>query len=306
MKKTNIEKFEYQKNKAPVKQIAIDTIVHVILAVLAIIWLFPLVWLILNSFRGNPGGSGHFIGNYIPTLFPEEWTLANYKSLFTPDRTAVINFPRLFFNTLLISVFSCIISTTFVVAVSYVMSRRRFKARQGIIRFSMILGLFPGFMAIVAIYQILKASGLLEGNFIYLALILMYSAGSGTGFLLLKGYMDSIPYDLDEAATIDGATQWQIFTRIIIPVAKPMIVYQVLTSFLGPWLDFIGARVIAGANANYWTVSVGLFNMLQQENINRWYGSFLAGAVLVTIPIGGLTIYMQRFYNQSLAGAVKG
>ena len=105
MKKTNTENFEYKKNKTPGKQIAIDTLVHVFLAILCIIWLFPLVWLFLNSFRGNPGGSGHFIGNYMPTLFPEEWTLANYKSLFTPDRTAVINFPRLFFNTLLISVF---------------------------------------------------------------------------------------------------------------------------------------------------------------------------------------------------------
>lgn len=280
-----------------------NTFVHIFLAILVIIWLLPLGWLVMTSFRYEPPG----LGAYSSSFWPQNgWTLNNYKELFTPEKRQIMDFPRMFLNTLFISIFSTAISTTFVLSVSYAMSRRRFKMRQPLMNINMVLGLFPGFMSMIAVYFILKEIGLLQGDWTYLALILVFSAGSGSGFLLLKGYMDTIPRSLDESARIDGATQWQIFTKIIIPISRPMIVYQVLTSFLGPWVDFIFAKVIAGANSKYYTVSVGLFNMLDKERTAKWYLNYFAGAVMVSIPIAILTIIMQRFYNQSMSGAVKG
>lgn len=171
---------------------------------------------------------------------------------------------------------------------------------------AMILGLFPGFMSMVAVYYILKAIGLSEGTMIRVALILVYSACAGMGFQIAKGFFDTIPKSIDEAAIIDGATQWQVFTKITMPLSKPIIVYTILTSFMGPWVDFIFAKVICRANADQYTVAIGLWSMLQKEYIHSWYTCFAAGAVLVSIPIATLFIFMQKYYVDGMAGAVKG
>ena len=170
---------------------------------------------------------------------------------------------------------------------------------------AMILGLFPAFMAMVAVYYILKAVGLSEGSMIRVALVLVYSASAGIQFYIAKGFFDTIPKSIDEAAVIDGATKWQVFTRITIPLSKPIIVYTVLTSFIAPWVDFIFARVICRANANYYTVAIGLWQMLEKEYVDVWYTRFAAGAVLISIPIAALFMIMQKCYNESMSGAVK-
>ena len=121
----------------------------------------------------------------------------------------------------------------------------------------------------------------------------------------MKGYMDTIPKSLDEAAYLDGCTTWQVFTMIIIPICKPMIVYQAIVGFLAPWLDFVMAKVIARTQDNF-TVALGLWQMLQKEYINQWYARFAAGAVCVSIPIAILFIIMQRYYEESMSGSVKG
>ncbi len=165
--------------------------------------------------------------------------------------------------------------------------------------------MFPGIMSVVAIYFILKAMGLTSDGMTILALILVYSAGTGAGFYVMKGYMDTIPTSLDEAAMLDGCTRWQVFTKIIIPMCRPMIVYQAIVGFLTPWLDFVMAKVIARTQENY-TASLGLWLMLDKEYINSWFGRFAAAAVLISIPIAILFIVMQRFYQESMSGAVKG
>jgi arabinogalactan oligomer/maltooligosaccharide transport system permease protein len=279
------------------KQFIADTVVHIFLAVLAFVWIFPIFWVILTSFRGEKG-------NYISSFFPKTYTLDNYKKLFTD--TNVLNFPQMFWNTFVIAIFSCIISTFFVLSVSYCMSRLRFKLRKPFMNIAMILGLFPGFMSMVAVYYILKSIGLSEGNMIRVALVLVYSGGAGLQFYIAKGFFDTIPKALDEAAYLDGATKWQVFTRVTIPLSKPIIVYTVLTSFMSPWLDFIFAKVICRANADYYTVSIGLWRMLEKEYIDNWYTCFAAGAVVISIPIAILFIFMQRFYTDGLSGAVKG
>lgn len=274
-----------------------NVIVHVCLAVLAVIWLFPIFWVILTSFRAEKG-------SYVSTFFPKGYTLKNYVKLFTD--TQVLNFPKMFMNTLIIAIIVCIISTFFVLSVSYCMSRLRFKMRKPFMNVAMILGLFPGFMSMIAVYYILKAIGLSEGSMIRVALILVYSAGSGLGFYIAKGFFDTIPKSLDEAAILDGCTKFQVFTKVTIPLSKPIIVYTVLTSFIGPWIDFIFAKVICRANADYYTVSIGLWRMLEKEYIDNWYTCFAAGAVCISIPIAALFIYMQRYYVDGLTGAVKG
>ena len=274
-----------------------NTITHVILAILSFIWVLPIIWVILTSFRKQKG-------SYVTSFFPKEYTLDNYKKLFTD--TDILNFPQMFMNTLIISIFVCIISTFFVLSVAYCMSRLRFKIRKTYMNIAMILGLFPGFMSMVAVYYILKSIGLTEGAMIRVALIMVYSGGTGAGFYIAKGFFDTVPKALDESAYLDGATKFQVFSKITIPLSKPIVVYTVLTSFLSPWLDFIFAKVICRADAKYYTVSIGLWQMLEKEYVDSWYTCFAAGAVCISIPIAILFIVMQRFYTEGLSGAVKG
>ena len=279
------------------KRIITNTIVHTSLAVLAAVWVFPIFWVILTSFRAEKG-------SYVSTFFPKEFTLDNYARLFTD--TSILNFPQMFLNTLIIAVFSCILATFYTLAVSYCLSRLRFKLRKPYMNMAMILGLFPGFMSMIAVYFILKAVGQTEGNLIRVALILCYSGGAGLGFQIAKGFFDTIPYEVDEAAILDGCTRWQVFSKITLPLSKPIIVYTVLTAFMAPWLDFIFAKVICRANSDQYTVALGLWKMLEKEYIDSWYTSFAAGAVLISIPIAILFLYMQRYYVDGVSGAVKG
>ncbi len=286
-----------KERSAKTKRIFSNTLVHIVLAVLAIIWLFPIFWVIMTSFRAEPG-------SYVTTFLPKQFTLNNYLRLF--NDTTVLNFPQMFRNTLVIAIFSCLVSSFMVLSVSYCMSRLRFRYRRGFMNMAMILTLFPGFMSMVAVYYILKAIGLSEGAMIRVALVMVYSGGAGLGFYVAKGFFDTIPKALDEAAFLDGATKWQVFTKITIPLSRPILVYTILTAFMAPWTDFIFARVICRAESKYYTVALGLWRMLEREYINSWYTNFAAGAVLISIPIAIVFLMTQKFYANGMAGAVKG
>lgn len=280
-----------------VRKTLVNVLVHIFLAVLAFIWVLPVFWVVLTSFRAEKG-------SYVETFFPKSYTFDNYIKIFTD--TSILNFPKMFMNTLIIAIFTCIISTIFVLSVSYCMSRMRFRLRKPFMNVALILGMFPGFMAMIAVYYILKVLGLSEGSLIRVALVLVYSGGSGLGFYIAKGFFDTIPKSLEEAAYLDGATRWQSFTRIIIPLSRPIIVYTVLNSFLAPWIDFVFAKVICRANKDYYTVSIGLWNMLEKEYVYNWFNSFAAGAVLISVPIIILFMVMQKCYKDSMSGGVKG
>ena len=162
-------------------------------------------------------------------------------------------------------------------------------------------------MAMIAIYYILKGIGMTQGVLKLVSLVLVYAGGSGIlQFYVAKGFFDTIPRSIDEAAYIDGATKWNVFRLITIPLSKSIIVYTVLTSFIAPWIDFVLAKVIIGTDAKYYTVAIGLWNMLEKENIYQWYTRFAAGAVCVSIPSAVLFLFMQRCYTDGLTGAVKG
>lgn len=270
---------------------------HIVLTLLALIWLLPIIWLLVTSLSAYPGiNTQHF--------FPEEWSLVNYKRLLLEPDT-VANFPAWFKNSMIIGVFCCIISSAFVLMVAYAFSCMRFKARKPLMNFSIILGMFPGVLSMIAVYFVLKLLGL---NDSLAGLIVIYSAGSGLGYLICKGFFDTVPVSLRESAKLEGASELTIFTRIVIPLSKPIIVYTVINSFLNPWMDFVMARLMINSkDPADWTVAIGLYNILQKTLINDYFSVFCAGGVVVAIPISILFVIMQKFYVEGITGgAVKG
>lgn len=275
-----------------------NALVHLILAVLGFIWVLPIFFVLLTSFREEGG-------TYKSYIWPKGFTLDNYKNVLFQEGS--LDFPLWFFNTLIVAIFSCLLSTFFVLCVSYVMSRLRFKMRKKYMNIALILGMFPGFMSMIAVYYIVKGLGFLDaGPTKLLALVLVYSGGAGLGFYIAKGFFDTIPKTIDEAAFIDGASKWDVFCKITIPLSKPIIVYTLLTSFMGPWVDYIFAKVILGNDRNYYTVAIGLWTMLEKEFIDYYYTQFYAGCIIISIPIAALFLFTQKFYVESVSGAVKG
>ena len=268
---------------------------HTLLTVLAIIWLVPVFWLLLSSFRAEKGA-------YTSNLWPQKFTFDNDIRLFTDTR--LFNFPRWFMNTLFVATCSCIITTILTLMVAYVYSRLRFRSRKGLMNISLVLGMFPGFMSMIAIYHFMKAIGLDQT---LLALILVYSGGAALNYYIAKGFFDTIPKSLDEAARIDGANRHVIFWKIILPNSKPIVVNTAINAFIAPWVDFIFVSVIMKDNYNNYTVAKGLYTMVDKANIFEYYTAFCAGAVLVSIPIVCLFIRLQKYYVAGVtAGASKG
>lgn len=270
---------------------------NLLLAVLAVIWLIPIVWLLVTSFSA-------YTGMNTSTFLPESWSINNYKNLlFSAD--SVAQFPNWFKNTFLIACFSCVISSAFVLMVSYATSCMRFKMRKPLMNIAVILNLFPGFLSMIAVYFILRTLGLTNNHW---GLVLVYSASSGLGYLIAKGFLDTVPASLREAAYLDGASEAVIFLKVVMPMSKPIIVYTVISSFLAPWMDFIFAKIILNAGiSSQWTVAIGLYNMLERSLINTYFTQFCAGGVLVSIPISALFVIMQKFYVEGITGgSVKG
>lgn len=268
---------------------------YVVLSIMACVWLLPILWLVLTAFRQEAGA-------YTPYLLPKGYTAANFTRLFTETRQ--FNFPRWYLNTLVVAVFTCAITTTLVLMISYTFSRLRFPARRALMNIGLILGMFPGFMSMIAIYHILKAIGLAKS---LVSLVLVYSAGGVLNYFIAKGFFDTIPRSLDEAATIDGASRNTIFWKIILPSSQPIVVYTAITAFIAPWIDFIFVSVIMKDDYQSYTVALGLFKMLEREHVYEYFTRFCAGAVLVAIPITLLFVRIQKFYVEGVTGgAVKG
>ena len=279
------------------KNRATAVLIHFLLFALAVIWLIPIVWLLVTSFSAYKGMN-------TSRFFPETWTLWNYKMmLFEPDTVA--QFGAWFKNTLFIAIFTCLISTSFVLMTSYAISCMRFKGRKALMNIAVMLQLFPGFLSMIAIYFILKSVDLTNSH---LGMILVYSGGSALGYLVAKGFFDTIPTSLREAAYLEGASEAKTFITIVLPLSKPIIVYTVISSFLVPWTDFIFAKIMlnSGVSEN-WTVAIGLFNMLNRNLLPNYFSRFCAGGILVGIPIGILFVIMQKFYVEGITGgSVKG
>ncbi|MGI6734999.1 MAG: sugar ABC transporter permease [Bacilli bacterium] len=274
---------------------------------MCVAWIFPIVWLIANALRIESTGP-------VAYLFPRKVGLDNFKKLFTTEEMPYL---RWFLNTLIVATFSSIISTTVVLLTSYTFSRLNFKGRKGLMKFLMILGMFPGFMSMIAIFHILKAIGLLPtdtrpvvpvSNYL-ISLILVGTSGAAMGYLVSKGYFDTISKSIDEAAEIDGANKAQIFWHIILPLSKPILIYTALGAFMGPWGDYIFVATITRGKREAWNIARGLYDMINGglEKLGKYFTLFCAGAVLISVPITILFVFMQRYYVSGVTGgAVKG
>ena len=267
---------------------------YILLVIMSVIWLFPIFYIFLNSFRLE----GSF---YVGYLIPKKLGFDNYINILTD--TTRFTYLNWFKNSMFVATFSCIGSTFVVISTAYTMSRIKFRSRKIIMKFLMILGMFPSVMTMIAVYYVLKGLGLAQS----LTALIVVSAGTAAlGYLVAKGFFDTVPKSLDEAAYIDGATKLQIFFRIMLPIAKPILVYTMLTSFLGPWSDYIFATVILGDKRGKYTMPMGLFQMISRDNIDRYFTQFAAGAVMVSIPISALFMCLQKYYVEGLSGSVKG
>ena len=270
-----------------------NTLIYILLIAISAIWLIPFFCIVLQSFRVESTWQVGYVA-------PKVWGLDNYQKLFATD------FPRWYMNTFIISVFTALLQTVIVLCMSYTLSRFRFKMRKPLMRFMLILGMFPGMLTMIILYRVLKDLGLTQANAVP-GLILVYIASSGMGYYVSKGFFDTIPKSLDEAARVDGATRFQVLRKIILPLSKPIVIYTVLTAFMGPWGDYVFARYISfGASAGM-NVAVGLYNWLTPDQINNNYTMFCAGGVLVAIPVTLLFLFLQKYYVEGVTGgAVKG
>ena len=270
-----------------------NTLIYILLITISAIWLIPFFCIVLQSFRVESTWQVGYV-------MPKVWGLDNYRKLFSSD------FTRWYTNTFIISVFTALFQTIIVLCMSYTLSRFRFKMRKPLMRFMLVLGFFPGMLTMIILYRVLKDLGLTQANAVP-GLILVYIASSGMGYYVSKGFFDTIPKSLDEAARVDGATRFQVLKKIILPLSKPIVIYTVLTAFMGPWGDYVFARYISfGASAGM-NVAVGLYNWLTPDQINNNYTMFCAGGVLVAIPVTLLFLFLQKYYVEGVTGgAVKG
>ena len=273
-----------------------NLLTYALLATLGVLWVLPIGYLVYTAFRVTPSTG------IINQLFPKGLRLGfgNFVRLFRDTM-----FTRWLLNTLLVSTLSCVLTTLFILMVSYALSRMRFRLRKPIMNVLLVLGMFPGFMSMIAVYFILKAMGLTNS---LVALVMVYSGGAALSYYICKGFFDTVPKAMEEAAFLDGASQPIIFWKIILPLAKPIIVYTVLTSFISPWCDFIFVNTIISDREKY-TVSLGLYKMINAEknSFNDNFTVFCAGAFVVGAIIVTLFMSMQKYYVEGItSGAVKG
>lgn len=258
---------------------------------LCIVWILPVIWIILSSFSTQKG----YISN---SFFPTGYTFDNYVKLFKET-----DFPKWLLNTFLIAICNTVLTTLTTLMTAFSLSRFRFKGRKGLINTSLILGMFPGFMSMVAVFLILSMLNLINN---YWALLIYYVCGAGLGFFVSKGYFDTIPKDIDEAAYLDGASKATLFFRIFLPLSKPILIYTALMAFMAPWADYILAGLIL-TDSSVKTVAVGLYQWMDKNYINTYFTQFAAGSVIVATPIVILYLSLQKYFIAGISsGAVKG
>ena len=271
---------------------------HAVLVIISIIWLLPFVGIVLSSFRSFETE----YGGMVDYVIPKQFSLDNYVWLFGKDS----NFVRWYLNTIIIALFIAIGQTCMVLMVSYTLSRMRFKGRELWMRICLILGMFPGFLTMICIYFLLKTFGLTQEGAVP-GLILIGIASSGMGYYVCKGFFDTIPKSLDEAARIDGASRARIFFTLTIPLSKPIIIYTALTAFMAPWCDYIFASYVAFGKEKSYNVAVALYRWMNTNDFQGFYTRFCAGGVLIAIPVTLLFMALQKYYVEGVTGgAVKG
>lgn len=271
-----------------------NTIIYILLVVMAVVWVFPYFCIVCESFKTETPGQTDYI-------FPKKWGFDNYIKLFQKT-----DFLRWFINTTLMGLAVAVLQMVIVLSVSYALSRMRFKGRKTLMNLMLVLGMFPGFLTMILIYKVFGDADLIK-DMAPVGLVIIYVASSGMGYYVSKGFFDTIPQSLDEAARVDGATRFQVFYKVILPLSKPIVIYTLLMGFMAPFGDFMLARYIASGSSEGMNVAVGMWNMLEKTMIGTNYTMFCAGGVVVSIPVTALFLCLQKYYVEGVTGgAVKG
>ena len=271
-----------------------NILVYAALILITVVWLFPFFGIVLESFREESQGQESY-------LWPQQFGLDNYTRLFNET-----DFLIWFKNTAIMGVATAFFQTFFVLSMSYVLSRLRFKGRKLLMNAMLILGMFPGFLTMILIYKVFSELGLTM-QMAPVGLIIVYCASSGMGYYVSKGFFDTIPKSLDEAARVDGATRWQVFYKVIMPLAKPIVIYTILMGFMAPWGDFMMASYIIHENSAGMNVAVGMYEWLSKAMVNTNYTMFCAAGVIVALPVTAVFLALQKYYVEGVTGgAVKG
>jgi len=271
-----------------------NTVVYIVLIAITVIWLFPFFGIVMESFKVN-------VTSMDGELIPKEFGFDNYIRLFTKT-----DFPLWFKNTAIMGVATAFFQTFFVLSMSYTLSRMRFKGRKFLMNFMLILGMFPGFLTMILIYKVFSDLGLTM-EMAPVGLIIVYCASSGMGYYVSKGFFDTIPTTLDEAARVDGATRWQVFYKVIMPLSGSIVIYTILMGFMAPWGDFMTAMYLIHENSAGMSVAVGMYEWLSKTMINTNYTMFCAAGVVVAVPVTTVFLCLQKYYVEGVTGgAVKG
>ena len=267
---------------------------YILLIAVCVIIIYPLLWTIGASF--NPGNS-----LVSTSIIPKNPTNEHYVKLFAGEGN--LFYKQWYLNSLKISVFTMLLSLISVSFTAYSFSRFRFKGRKNGLTLFMLLQMIPQFSALTAIFVLGQMLGLINSHWL---LILIYVGGQiPMNSYLLKGYMDTIPMDLDESARIDGASRTRIFWQIIIPLSRPMLAVVAMNGFTGPLGDFALSSVIL-RNPESYTLPIGLYKLVS-DKMGASYTTFAAGAILISIPIVIVFLSLQKHFVSSLtAGGTKG
>ncbi len=277
-----------------------NAISYLVLIIISIVWLFPFFGLVLQSFRSYDPAVEY--GGMVDYLIPKTFSLDNYRFILSGET----NFLIWYKNTIIIAVFVSILQTVIILCVSYALSRMRFAGRTFLMRFWLILGMFPGFLTMICLYFLLKQFGLTQAGAVP-GLILVSVASSGMGYYVCKGYFDTIPKALDEAAMIDGASRARVFLTMIIPMSKPIIIYTALVAFMAPWCDYVFASYVAFGHDSSFNVAVAMTRWVWTNDYQGYFTRFCAGGILVAIPVTILFMCLQKYYVEGVTGgAVKG
>lgn len=277
-----------------------NAVSYLVLIIISIIWLFPFFGLIMQSFRSYDPAVEY--GGMVDYLIPKTFSLDNYRFLFSGET----NFLIWYKNTIIIAICVAALQTVIILCVSYALSRMRFTGRTFLMRFWLILGMFPGFLTMICLYFLLKQFGLTQAGAVP-GLILVSVASSGMGYYVCKGYFDTIPKALDEAAMIDGASRARVFFTMIIPMSKPIIIYTALVAFMGPWCDYVFASYVAFGHDSSFNVAVAMTRWVWTNDYQGYFTRFCAGGILVAIPVTILFMCLQKYYVEGVTGgAVKG
>ena len=269
-------------------------VIYAILILITLVWLFPFAGIVMESFKVNTRAmDGEF--------WPEKFGFDNYIRLFKET-----DFLKWFKNTAIMGIATAVFQTVFVLMMSYTLSRLRFKGRKSLMNFMLILGMFPGFLTMILIYKVFSDLGLTM-EMAPVGLIIVYCASSGMGYYVSKGFFDTIPKTLDEAARVDGATRLQVLYKVILPLSKPIVIYTILMGFMAPWGDFMLASYLIHEDSAGMSVAVGMFEWLSRVNLNEKYTMFCAAGVVVAIPVTAVFLGLQKYYVEGVTGgAVKG